>query len=268
MPRLEESLRPTKILIISRYRLYAECLATALQKTGLFAVEITTLDKPQICALIETNSPGIVLLISDYQDELFVELTTFLSRAFVGAKILILGCHASEPWAVHYLEAGAQGYLPDDISLSDIDKAIQQVARGEVVCSQYATPFIFGRLANLCGEKQPLQGSESHALTMRECEIIELMAAGLTNWQIAERLSISAHTVKNHVHNILSKLQVSKRLLAVQEVYGRRTNGGITATPDRGPNKPKFPSSVRNAGLTGSQKHGNSDSARAQVVSR
>ncbi len=272
MLRSNEMPRATTLLVVSWYRLFAECLAVALRRIGQFAVDIADCDKSQICAHIETNPSSIILLRNDNQDDRCLDLITFLSRAFVDVKILILGDPVSERFAVYYLEAGAQGYIPGEVSLSDIRAAIQQVAKGEVVCSQSAAPAIFGRLANLCGENQHIHECESQILTLRENEILELMAAGLTNWQIGDRLSISAHTVKNHVHNILGKLHVNRRLLAVQEVYGRRRLNMGTATAERviidSPSKPKFPSSVRDNGLTNGPKNSDLEVVRGHFAGR
>src|SRR5579863_5337758 len=213
MLRAHEIPHPTPLLVVSWYRLFAECLAAALRRLGQFSVATADFDKSQICAHVQNNPSSIILLRNDHPGEPCLELIASVSRTFDNVKVLVLGDPTSDPSVVNYLEAGAQGYIPDDSTLSDVGKAIQQVERGEVVCSQSAAPAIFGRLGNLYDETWCLHECESQILTLRENEIVELMAGGLTNGQIAERLSISAHTVKNHVHNILGKLQVSRRLL-------------------------------------------------------
>ena len=145
-------------------------------------------DKSQICAHVENNPSSIILLKTDHPGEPCLELIASVSRTFDNVKVLILGDPASDPPVVNYLEAGAQGYIPDDATLSDVGKAIQQVEKGEVVCSQSAAPAIFGRLGNLYDETWRLHECESQILTLRESEIVELMAGGLTNGQIAEPL--------------------------------------------------------------------------------
>jgi NarL family two-component system response regulator LiaR len=123
---------------------------------------------------------------------------------------------------VNYLEAGAKGYVPEESSLSEVVKAIHQVLAGQVVCTDKAAPFILARLAELEYKDRHLRQFESEILTFREREILELMARGFTNQQIGSRLSISVHTVKNHVHNILRKMQVGGRLQAVRGGYEKK----------------------------------------------
>ena len=263
---------PTPLLVVSWYRLFAECLAVALRRLGHFSVVTADFDKPQICAHVENNPSSIILLRDDHPGEPCLELIASVSRTFDTAKVLLLGDTASDLLVVNYLEAGARGYIPEDVTLSDIGKAIQLVEKGEVVCSQSATPAIFGRLENLYEEAWGLHERESQILTLRESEIVELMADGLTNGQIADRLSISAHTVKNHVHNILGKLQVNRRLLAVQEVYGRKSlNAGAEhvgrASLSRS-GKAGFTSSVGDETLTSSPKNRNSEVVRGHWAGR
>jgi DNA-binding NarL/FixJ family response regulator len=210
------------LVIVSKYRLFAECLASALSKTGRFAVNTVDFDKSKILAILAKNPSSVVLLISDGTDEQSLEFTSTILRAFEDVKLLIVGMDGSELFVVNYLEAGAKGYIPEEASLAEVGKAIHQVAQGEVVCSKNAAPSIFGRLANLCRNGRRLFPFESETLTLREREILGLMARGLTNAQIAGRLSVSVHTVKNHVHNILGKLQVHRRLQAVQQAYGKK----------------------------------------------
>jgi DNA-binding NarL/FixJ family response regulator len=211
-----------ELAIVSRYKLFAECLARAIRKTNGFDVVTVEFDKGKLCEYLEGSPSSSVLLISDDIDEEAVAFTSAVARTFEGVKLLIVGTKASEPFLVDYLEAGAKGCLLEEASLSEVGKAIHHVAKGAVICSQNAAPSIFGRLANLCGKSRQRYPVESEKLTLREREILGLMARGLTNAQIANSLSVSAHTVKNHVHNILGKLQVHRRLQAIQQAYGKR----------------------------------------------
>ena len=90
---------------------------------------------------------------------------------------------------------------------------------GEVVCSEKATRFMFGRLARLSNKNSRLRQLKSVPLTVRELEILALVSVGYTNEQVGDQLCISVHTVKNHVHKILMKLEVDTRLQAVHLAY-------------------------------------------------
>ncbi len=123
------------------------------------------------------------------------------------------------------VECGAAGYVPQDASLDDVVRAIEAVARGETLCSPRAASLLFRRVAALASRAAPLPATGS--LTSREREVVELLSRGLSNKEIARRLYIEVPTVKNHVHNILEKLDVRRR----GEVVTRLGPRGI-ADPD------------------------------------
>jgi DNA-binding NarL/FixJ family response regulator len=112
-------------------------------------------------------------------------------------------------------EAGVDGYVPSHGSLADLVAAIESVARGETVCSSCMAGPLFRQLS-----RRPVAvvADLPLALTPRERDIAELLDAGLSNKVIAARLGIEIATVKQHVHNILDKLQVRGRGEAVAEL--------------------------------------------------
>ena len=109
----------------------------------------------------------------------------------------------------------------EESSLDDLRDAIVRVASGQNFCSHGLVHAVFHRLAHRM--KEPIarpQRDEGELLTARELEIVGLIAEHLSNKQIAKRLAVSLNTVKNHVHNIVEKLQVTGRYEAVD--YARR----------------------------------------------
>jgi len=99
--------------------------------------------------------------------------------------------------------------VPRDGTLADLRAVIESVARGEVVCSPRIAASLLRRIADLAAEREP--PPPELRLTSREIEIVELIDQGLSNKEIAQRLSIALPTVKNHVHSILDKLHVHRR---------------------------------------------------------
>jgi DNA-binding NarL/FixJ family response regulator len=120
------------------------------------------------------------------------------------------------------IEAGAAGYVLKEASLDHLVDTIRSVHRGESFCSPKMTASLFSRIAELASEKMPKIPANAVKLTTRELEIINLISEGLPNKEIAQRLFIETQTVKNHVHNILDKLQLQNRLEAVH--YARERN--------------------------------------------
>jgi DNA-binding NarL/FixJ family response regulator len=101
-------------------------------------------------------------------------------------------------------------------------KTIRSVHRGESFVSPQMAASLFSRIAELAGERLPKIPPSAVKLTARELEIINEIAEGLSNKEIAKRLAIEAQTVKNHIHNILDKLQLHTRLEAVHYARDRK----------------------------------------------
>ena len=109
------------------------------------------------------------------------------------------------------IEAGAWGYLPQEASLEDLLNNIHAIAAGEALCSPKVAGVLFSRVAMVGRERELRQVLGLPNLTRRELEVIELIEEGLSNKEIAVRLDIEVQTVKNHIHNILDKLQLDGR---------------------------------------------------------
>ncbi len=210
------------VVIVSEYQLFRECLASVLNTTSEFSAVPLDCDKDRIFKCLDSIPSGIALLKSDFAQQQLIELIAATTNRFPGISVLVLGTTEPESSIAAYLEAGAKGYIPREASLAELMPAISKVVNGEVVCSNRAALFMVGKLADLCSKNRRLRQIESLTLTFRELGILELIASGLSNEQIGVQLSISVHTVKNHVHNILDKLQLGSRVQAVQHAYEKK----------------------------------------------
>jgi DNA-binding NarL/FixJ family response regulator len=169
---------------------------------------------------IEEDRTQVVLIDLSLPHELAVHLTEEIHQRFEAVKIVLLtreGCHDH---LVECIEAGAHGCILEEASLDELRAAIERVLRGEMFCSPEIAHSMFQRLAEAAHESRWQERSQSAALTSRELEVLHLVADRLANKEIAKRLSLSLHTVKNHVHNIVEKLCVEDRFEAVE--YARK----------------------------------------------
>ena len=133
------------------------------------------------------------------------------------------GMQESQDGYVAQVEAGLRGYIFEkNSSLEELQRTIRQVVAGEVACPPEVTYVMFTRLNQLASEKWWVNRATSMKLTPREVEILKLIAKGLNNREIGERLYLSLHTIKNHVHKILQKLQVSRRSDAVKYAHEKQ----------------------------------------------
>ncbi len=162
---------------------------------------------------------GVVLIdaASDLQGAL---VQTWEARElWPEAKLIVLGLDAEDEGIVDFIEAGAQGYLLKGSSPDDLVAVIRAVHEGRTPISPRVVASVLERIADLAGTRPEPLPRDTEPLTLREGEILALMAAGLSNKEVGRRLRITAQTVKNHVHRILEKLQVHRRREAVRLAY-------------------------------------------------
>lgn len=195
--------------------LFREILTAALGTETPFEVSELDGDLDHIRRELASDPPDILLVDLSRSREEALDFVRDLSRDTT-VKILLVGAETSEKDALEYMESGAQGYVPIGSSLPELRRAIEAVHAGGVAFSPEMTPFMFARLAELSSEEQRSRRWDGLALTTRELEILTLIARGLRNRDLAEKLSLSLHTVKNHVHHILKKLNAPNRTEAVR----------------------------------------------------
>lgn len=209
-----------RVLLIHPTRAYRDAVALFLREGGIGEV----LTAPGIPLPDPGPPPEVVLL--DVGHGTGAEEVRGVLGAFPGARVVTLGTGDSVEEILAALEAGAGGYLTREAPLESLPETILAVSRDEMPCSPRVAAALGRRVATLSAAQAlpPLLG----ALTEREREILELIEEGLSNKEIARRLHIRVLTVKNHVHNLLGKLQVRRRgeaaarLRALRPVGGRR----------------------------------------------
>ena len=151
-----------------------------------------------------------------------IEATELIARECPGTRVLILTTFDLDEYAFAGLRAGASGFLLKDTRPTELAEAIRTVASGEAVVSPRITQRMLEMFASsLPNSGHPVQASDPRidSLTPREKEILVLMSQGMSNAEIADRLVVSATTVKTHVGNVLAKLDVRDRVQAVVVAY-------------------------------------------------
>jgi two-component system response regulator DegU len=137
------------------------------------------------------------------------------------AKVIILSIHDDESYVTHVLKVGARGYLLKEMDSDTLIEAIKVVSQGGSYLHPKITHNLVEEFRRLSLKEQLFKSREIevrrplHLLTRRECEVLQMLADGKSNRAIGEALFISEKTVKNHVSNILQKLEVNDRTHAV-----------------------------------------------------
>jgi two-component system, NarL family, nitrate/nitrite response regulator NarL len=197
----------TRVLIVDDTRLYLEGLAGILESQPDIDVVQTASDADEARQAVVASSPSVVLLNGAMADSgVILQLVSDVASR---VPIVALGISESQAEVIAWAEAGVAGYLFKTQSTADLVAVIQGVTRGEARCPPRVTAVLLQRIAALASGRHPQ--AEVGRLTAREREVLELIDDGLSNKEIASRLSIEVRTVKNHVHNILEKLGVHRR---------------------------------------------------------
>jgi DNA-binding NarL/FixJ family response regulator len=209
---------PPRLLIVDGHPLFRECLAAVLTTSAAgFTVEIAAdsdeLAEP-VLALLAARPFDVLLVGFDLPG--VADLIRRAAAHFPAVRAVLLGSVGEEEEIVACLEAGARGYVRREQSLADLLAAISRVAAGEIVVTPEIAHRLFGRLGELGRQNRRRRRLEFLDLTAREIQILDLIAQGLRNQEIADRLYLSVHTVKNHVHNMLERLGLTQRAEAVQ----------------------------------------------------
>jgi len=136
----------------------------------------------------------------------------------VGAKVVLIGMGAEEDQFMAAVRIGVSAYLLQDATASDVVAAVRSVVRGEAVCPPQMCAALFSFVAQCSGDVASQSANAKPDLTLRQQQLITLVAKGLTNKEIASRLNLSAFTVRNHIHRILKQVDAESRSEAVETI--------------------------------------------------
>jgi DNA-binding NarL/FixJ family response regulator len=161
--------------------------------------------------MVEKKKPDLVLMDLKMPVMNGVEATRQIRTQHPDVTVLVLTTYNDDEWVFDAIQAGASGYLLKDTPRDELVKAI----RGTIAGKTYVDPAVAGKVLDQVSSHQTQQTSLiTSKLTEREVEVLKLIAKGLSNLDIAERLYLSEGTVRNHVSAILTKLGVSDRTQA------------------------------------------------------
>jgi DNA-binding NarL/FixJ family response regulator len=156
--------------------------------------------------------PHVVLMDIGLRNQNGIRAVASLARDLPYTKVIGMGLIPSQVDIVEWVEAGASGFILKTASVDDFLGTIRSVARGTKVLPPSLAGSLFSHVIENALEKGKGNLTTAVRMTKREREIVLLIAEGLSNKDIAGRLTIAPYTVKNHVHNILEKLALHSRL--------------------------------------------------------
>jgi len=205
-PHIDMSTAQVRIAIIESQVLFAKALAGIFAEDAAFVLAGDFRTPPADGVL--PGAPDVVVVDLDGQTVDVAQTLAGCARACPGARICALSMHLSPELMQRCLASGAEAYIVKDISPAELVRAVKMVAEGQ----SYVDPRVAGGLLR----KRSANGGKPDImeLSVREAEVLKLIAEGLANKQISARLHLSEKTVKNHVSRIFSKLNISARTQA------------------------------------------------------
>lgn len=212
----------TSIVLIDDHKLFREGVRRILEFEPSFEVVAEGDDGLVASKIVKEYHPDVVLMDINMPTMNGVQATADLVRHFPDSNVIILSIHDDESYVTHALKTGAQGYLLKEMDSDSLIEAIKVVSEGGSYLHPKVTHNLVQEYRRLAQENMSRSAEKNleyrkplHLLTRRECEVLQLLADGKSNRAVAESLYISEKTVKNHVSNILQKMNVNDRTQAV-----------------------------------------------------
>ncbi len=203
-------MREIKVLLAGGKEIFREGLTRLLKEQPHISV-VSQCSSRQAPTKVKETKPDVIIIDTNPVVADALMATRKISRLYPKTKIAVLTEEGNEGELLFVMEQGAQGYLTKGISVEDLIKCIELIARGEIVITPLASASLPKDLISRRNAKGRKDTEGKPCLSNRELEIVGLVANGLTNKEIAQKLSITDNTSKVHIKNILSKLQLRNR---------------------------------------------------------
>ncbi len=198
------------VALIEDNRLVREGIAALLnQLPGFQVVAAGSSADPE---LLRRVNPHVILLDLGLRDGDSLRVAERVRKDFPDAKIVVMDLLPVHEEIVEYVNVGVSGFIMKDATLDDLAATIRSVAGGAHVLPPQMTGALFSQIAREAVSKGRPLALDSVRMTPRERDVINLIAEGMSNKEIAKALHIATHTVKSHVRNIMEKLTLHTRL--------------------------------------------------------
>jgi len=221
-------LEPIRILLADDHTLFRKGIRTILEQMEGLKVEGEAASGQEAIALAQELVPDVILMDIKMPEVSGIEATRHILQENPHIGVILVTMFDDPESVFAGMRAGARGYVLKEAEPEELRRAVDAAHRGEVILC----PIIASKVLEYWSHTKPRQpGMPYERLTQRELQVLQLAADGLSNKEIADRLVISEKTVKNHIANIFSKLNVNDRTQAI--LYALR-KGLVAMTPGDG----------------------------------
>lgn len=202
-----------QVIVVHQTRLIANIIATVLTEEADIHVVGTAVTPDEALHKLATSNCNMLLVTAAMPANGALTLTETIAASHPDVKVLVIGVPQSDNLILQYVMAGASGYVLQDVSTTHLLQNVRAAHDKKAIVSPEIAALLINqvsRLAQVSGQTE-LDSTALATLTPREQDVLRLIGEDCTNQDIADRLVITLGTVKNHVHNILRKLEVSSR---------------------------------------------------------
>jgi DNA-binding NarL/FixJ family response regulator len=197
-------MNPIRVLLADDHRLLRAGIRALLQGAEGIEVVAEAGDGREALELIRSHRPHVLLTDISMPGMNGLEAAARIAEEFPSVRIVVLSMHVNEEFVSQAIRAGAAGYLLKDAAPEEVETAIRTVARGETYLAPAASKHLVTEyMRRVRGETGPAQ-----LLTPRQREVLQLVAEGHTNKEIAKRLQISLKTVETHRTQLMERLDI------------------------------------------------------------
>ena len=197
-----------KLMIVDDHEMVRLGMKTALEPEEDMEIVADVGDARVALTEAEIKRPDVVLMDVRMPGMDGIQACRLLRERLPETKVVMLTSYSDEDAVMASIMAGAVGYFLKDLGRSELLEAVRSVAKGRSLLDPAVTAQVLARLKDLTTKEE---AKETARLSVREKEVLALVAEGLTNREIADKLIISQHTARNHVSHILDKLGISRR---------------------------------------------------------
>ncbi len=206
-------IKKISILVIEDNRLLREGLSAMIGEQNDLKLKAAFGDCTKALQFIRKSQPDIVLLDLGLRNQNSIHLIKELKKYFQKIKVIVMDLVPLQEDVLVFVQAGVSGFILKDATVDDFLRTIREVAGGTKVLPTRLTESLFSQIVDKAvNESIPSKIIGSVRMTKRERQIIDLVADGFTNKEIAQKLHLSSYTVKSHIHNILEKLALHTRV--------------------------------------------------------
>ncbi|MBI2266352.1 MAG: response regulator transcription factor [Armatimonadetes bacterium] len=212
---MEQNDGPIRLLIVDDHTLVREGFARMLEMETDITVVGQASNSEEAVQLTRDLNPDVILMDIRLQGKNGIETTRLIKEENSHVEVVILSMYDEDEYVFEAVKAGAQGYVLKDISREDLLRTIHVVYSGESLIQPSLARKVLREFTHLVKESASPRATAPRQLSAREVEVLQLVASGKSNKEIASLLTISERTVKAHLRTVFRKLEVSDRAQAV-----------------------------------------------------